>query len=252
MSAVVDRAARPPLWAIVAYTLRACLPAKRRLGILLPCLGAVLLGLLALTIDLARPDAFANVASEGIFALVMPITALVIGDSVLGAEMRAGTFHFTFLTPVPVWQIVLGRWIGGSMVALGTIAPATALAAVVGGAPEAALPAFVAAAAGALTYVALFVAIGCITRRTAVWSLAVVFLVERLLGAVLSGIGQISPTWQSRAAFVGMLDDPPSRLVRDGIPEGWSAIGRLAMVTVVCLAVATWRMRHLRLSGAAD
>ena len=28
--------------------------------------------------------------------------------------------------------------------------------------------------------------------------------------------------------------------------------GRLAVVTVVALGVATWRMRHLRLSGASD
>ena len=45
----------------------------------------------------------------------------------------------------------------------------------------------------------VFIAIGCITRRTAVWSLAFVFLVERLLGAALTGIAQLSPTWESRA-----------------------------------------------------
>ena len=73
---------------------------------------------------------FANVAAEGIFSLLMPIAALVIGDAVLGAEVRAGTFHFTWLSPVPIWQIVVGRWLGGSFVALVTIAPATALAAV--------------------------------------------------------------------------------------------------------------------------
>ena len=79
----------------------------------------------------------------------------------------------------------------------------------------------------------MFVAIGCITQRTAVWSLAIVFLVERLLGAALTGIAQISPTWESRAIFVGLLDDPPNRLVRDGIPQGWAAVVRLAIVTAV-------------------
>ena len=71
-------------------------------------------------------------------------------------------------------------------------------------------PAFVAAAVGSVAYVAVFIAIGCLTRRTAVWSLAFVFLVERLLGAALTGIAQLSPTWESRAIFVGLLDDPPS------------------------------------------
>ncbi len=78
------------------------------------------------------------------------------------------------------------------------------------------------------------------------------FLIERLLGAALTGIAQLSPTWESRAIFVGLIDDPPSRLVRDGIPQGGDAIVRLVIVTIVALLVANWRMRHLRLSGAAD
>jgi ABC-type transport system involved in multi-copper enzyme maturation permease subunit len=199
-----------------------------------------------------RERAFANVAAEGIFSLMMPIAALVIGDSVLGAEVRAGTFHFTWLSPTPTWQIILGRWLGGSAVTLVTIAPATALAAVVAGAAQSAGAAYLAAAVGSVTYVALFIAIGCITRRTAVWSLAIVFLVERLLGAALTGIAQLSPTWESRAIFVGFLDDPPTRLIRAGIPQGGNALVRLAAVTLVALLLANWRMKHMRLSGAAD
>ncbi len=97
----------------------------------------------------------------------------MIGDSVLGAEVRAGTFHFTWLSPTPTWKIVLGRWLGGAIVALVTIAPACALAAVVAGTPESAAPAFVAAAVGSVAYVAVFIAIASLTRRTAVWSLDV-------------------------------------------------------------------------------
>ena len=103
-----------------------------------------------------------------------------------------------------------------------------------------------------MSYVALFIAVGCLTRRTAVWSLAIVFLVERLLGAALTGIAQLSPTWEVRAIFVGLLDDPPSRLVRDGIPSGGGAVVRLVIVSAVALVVASWRMRHMRLAGASD
>jgi ABC-type transport system involved in multi-copper enzyme maturation permease subunit len=245
---------RPPsrFFAILVYTLRSCIPPKRWAAILLPCAGALLFGLLAYAINDTAERAFANVAAEGIFGLVMPIAALVIGDAVLGAEVRSGTFQFTWLSPAPTWQIVLGRWLGGSIVALVTIAPACALAAVVADAPATAGIAFLAAAVGSVSYVAVFIAIGCLTRRTAVWSLAFVFLVERLLGAALSGIAQLSPTWESRAIFVGLLDNPPSRLVRHGIPQGGSAVVRLLIVTIVALAVANWRMHHLRLSGAAD
>jgi len=253
----VSAATRRPRSRFVAlflYTLQSCVPPKRWAAVLLPCAGALLFGLLAHAVHHfpTRERAFANVAAEGIFSLMMPIAALVIGDSVLGAEVRAATFHFTWLSPTPTWQIILGRWMGGSAVMLVTIAPATALAAVVAGAPEAAGAAFLAAAVGSVAYVALFIAIGCITRRTAVWSLAIVFLVERLLGAALTGIAQLSPTWESRAIFVGFLPDTPTRLIRVGIPQGGSAIVRLAVVTLVVLLLANWRMRHMRLSGAAD
>ncbi|WP_116998668.1 ABC transporter permease [Desertimonas flava] len=246
--------ARPPsrFAAIVGYTLRSCVPPRRWAAIVLASTGAVLFGLLAHAVDDTADRAFANVAAEGILSLAMPIAALVIGDSVLGAEMRSGTFHFTWLTPAPTWQIVVGRWLGGALVALVTITPACGLAAVVAGSPSSVGPMLLAAVVGSVSYIALFVAVGSITRRTAVWSLAIVFLIERLLGAALTGIAQLSPTWESRAIFVGLLDDAPRRLVRKGIPDGAGAIVRLAIVTLVALAIANWRMKHLKLSGASD
>lgn len=244
---------RPRLVVILVYTLQSCLPPRRWAAVLAASAGALLFGLLSRAVDASTAErAFANVAAEGIIGLVVPIAALVIGDAVLGAEVRSGTFLFTWMSPTPTWQIVLGRWIGGSLVALVTIAPACALAALVAGSSGSAGPIFLATAVEAVSYVAIFIAVGCLTRRTAVWSLAIVFLVERLLGAALTGIAQLSPTWESRAVFVDLLDDPPSRLVRDGIPAGGAAVVRLAVVSAVVLAVATWRMRHLRLAGAAD
>ncbi len=80
--------------AILSYTLRSCLPPKRWAAIALPCAGALLFGLLANAIDDTPGRAYANVAAEGIFGLMLPIASLVVGDSVLGAEVRAGTFHF--------------------------------------------------------------------------------------------------------------------------------------------------------------
>jgi ABC-2 type transport system permease protein len=246
------RRRRPPFIAILAYTLQSCFPRKRWMAVLVPCAGALLFGLLAYAVNDSSQRAFATVAADGIFGLVLPIAALVIGDSVLGAEVRSGTFHFTWLSPTPTWQIVLGRWLGGSLVALVTIAPAAALAAIIAGSPESAVGAFVAAAVGGAAYVAVFIAIASLTRRTAVWSLAFVFLIERLLGSALTGIAQLSPTWESRAIFLGYLDNVPSRVVRTGIPQGGAAVVRLAIVTIVVLGVAVWRMGHMRWAGASD
>ena len=223
------------------------------MAVLVPCAGALLFGLLARAVDETAQRAFATVAADGIFGLVVPIAALVIGDSVLGAEVRAGTFHFTWLSPTPTWQIVLGRWVGGSVVALVTIAPSAALAAIVAGTSRERrrrLP----RRRGRQRWRTSRCSSRsrCLTRRTAVWSLAFVFLVERLLGSALTGVAQLSPTWESRAIFLGYLDDVPSRIVRHGIPYGGAAVVRLAIVTIVALLVAIWRMGHMRLAGASD
>lgn len=249
--ATADRA-KTPLAAIVAYTLRTALPGRRWIGVLLPCLAAVLFGLLVRTADGPADHEFARVASLALFGLVMPVTCLVVGDAVLGSEVRSGSFSFTWLSPVPAWQIVLGRWLGGSIVAAGCLAVAFSLAAIVAGAStELAVAAAVAGAVGALAYVAVFIAIGCFARRAAVWSLAFVFLVERLLGAALSGIAQLSPSWVARSAFLD-LGDAQASLVRDGIPQGTAALVRLAVITAVALALASARLRRLTFAGSAD
>jgi len=237
--------------AVISYTVRACLP-TRRWTTALVILGACLaFGLLAHVPHSDRDVAFARVATNGLFGLVLPLGALVIGDAVLGADIRRGTFVFSWLSPVSVTTLTLGRWLGGSLAAVATLAPGFALAAVVGGSAGAAGPAALGATVGAVAYVALFVAIGAATRRSTLVSLVWVFLFERLLGTALSGIAQLSPTWLARAVFAGVAD-VPGDLVRRGIPSGWSAVGRLCIITAVALAVATWQLGRLRLTGPAD
>jgi hypothetical protein len=245
-------AVRWPIVPLVTYTLRSCFGVRRWLGLLLPCAGALLLGLLTHAVEEPTEGAFARVAADGIFTLVLPIASLVIGDAVLGAEIRSGVFHFTWLTPTSLTPIVLARWIGGSIVALTTLVPAGALAAVVGGDASSAGAVAIAMAGGAIAYVAVFIAIGTLARRAAVWSLAFVFLVERLLGTALSGIAQWSPTWEARAVFVDFAEHAPSDLVRDGIPTGSGAIVRLLLITAIGLVVARRRLARLKLTGAAD
>jgi hypothetical protein len=248
--------ARPlprPFVALVGYTLRACLPARRWWGVLLPCLGAVLFGWLTTVADTTTERAFAFVAEQGLFGLVLPLTCLVIGDAVLGADLRAGTFAFTWLSPVGFPTIVVARWLGGWLVALVTLVPALVLATLVAGVPEGAGPMALAAATGAAAYLGLFVMLGVAARRSAVWALAVVFLGERLLGGVLSGIAQISPMWEAQQVYAGLADDARGwRLLRDGTPNGWAAVVRLAAILVVTLVVASWRIAHLRPTGGDE
>lgn len=244
------RQRRSPLAAIVRYTLRVCVP-KHRAVLFLPLAGAVLFGLLSRIPSDPAARAFAEVGGSAMHTLILPITCLVVGDALLGAEIRSGVFAFTWLSPVPYRTIVLGRWIGGALIAAAILGPAAAAGAIVAGAPGSILPAVLAAVAGALAYLALFVAIGATFQRPVVWSLALVILVERLLGAALAGIAQLSPGWLAQEVLVG-LTHAGVDLQRTGVPHGWPAVGRLVLVAAAGVAVATRRLRRLRPASAAD
>ena len=238
--------------AVVSHAVRACLPARRWTVLVVVVYGTcIAFGLVSRVPDTDRATAFARVASAGLFGLMLPLGSLVIGDAVLGADMRRGTFVFSWLSPVPVRTLAVGRWLGGWGAPVVTVGPAVALSALVAGAPSAAAPAAWGAVTGAGAYVALFVAVAAATRRSTLVSLVWVFLFEHLLGTALTGIAQLSPGWEARAVFTE-LAQAPSDLVREGIPSGWSAVGRLLVITAVALAVATWRLRHLRLTGPDD
>jgi ABC-2 type transport system permease protein len=245
------RALAPPFVAVVAYTLRACLPAKRWFGVLLPCAGALLFGWLTHVNTDSAEQAFSDVAEAGLFRLILPLTCLIIGDAVLGADVRSGTFPLTWLSPVPFRVIVAGRWLGGWLVALVTLVPAMALAPLIAGVPEAVGPMAIAAAAGAAAYIALFLLIGVLVRRSALWSLAIVLLGEWLLGTTLTGIAQVSPLWEAQQVFAGLWDDG-DLLLRSGIASGNGAIVRLLIITLVGLALATWRLGRMRPIGGDD
>lgn len=244
------RPAASPLAAIVGYTVRACVPAKR-LILLLPVAGAVLFGLLSRLPTEVAVTSYARVGGLGMHTLVLPITCLVVGDALLGAEIRSGVFAFTWLSPVSYATIVVGRWLGGCILAGTILVPAAVVSALVSGAPSSAWPAGVAVFFGAAAYLALFLAIGASFRRPVVWSLVLVILVERLLGAALAGIAQLSPGWLAQSVLVG-LTRPAADLTRSGIPTGWPAVGRLVLVAAAGLIIATRRLRSLHPASSAD
>ncbi|MGI8983765.1 MAG: hypothetical protein ACR2HM_04410, partial [Acidimicrobiales bacterium] len=131
---------RSPFVAIVRYTVRACVPSQRWL-LLLPVAGALLFGLLSRLSDDPAVSAFAQVGGIALHTLILPITCLILGDALLGAEIRSGVFAFTWLSPVPYWMIVAGRWCGGCLIAALVLVPAVVAATLVAASsPHPALP----------------------------------------------------------------------------------------------------------------
>jgi hypothetical protein len=248
---VTERALPRPFVAAFVYALRICVPPKRAALLALPCAGALLFGLLARTVDEPTPASRFNTISGALFGLILPLACLVVGDAVLGAEVRTGTFGLTWLSPVRFSTIVLARWSAGWLVAAGALAPALALSAVIAGVPGAVAPIALATAAGTAAYLALFVFLGAAFRRAVWWSLAIVLLGEHLLGGVLTGIAQLSPQWLATMVYAGLGPDADG-LERAGMPTGGAAVGRLALLTVVFLLLAVRRIRRLRLAGVGD
>ena len=134
------RRRRPALVALVVYTLRACLPGQavgRRRSSLRRrrcCSGSS-----PAPSTTRRPGPSPSVAAGALFGLVMPVTCLVIGDAVLGAEVRSGTFALH----LDVARCRPGRSPSAAGSAArsrrpGRLAIAFALAAVVAGVPESA------------------------------------------------------------------------------------------------------------------
>jgi ABC-type transport system involved in multi-copper enzyme maturation permease subunit len=210
--------------AIVTYTWRACVPLRRLVGLGLLVVATLLFGLIGRAVNDAPPGAFATVANSGLFGLVLPLAGLVVGDAVLGAEVRKGTFHFTWLSPIPRWRIAVGRWMAGTAVIGTSMGPAFLVAGLIAGTSRGGWAA-------------------------AAVSLALVFLGERLLGTVLSGVAQWSPQWEAGAVFTGWSDGVSSR---NGIPSGTGAVVRLVLITAIGLGLTTWRLRKLKLAGPGD
>jgi hypothetical protein len=233
---------------VAGYTLAACFPRRRRLGLLIPAAGAILFGLLVHLLDKPAAEGLADVAGPGLFGVILPVGCLVVGDAVLGSEVRSGTLHYTWLSPIGFFTIAAGRFLAGWAVAVAAVALPCALAAVVAGAPGVAGPMLVAAGGAAAAYVAVFVFVGATFRRAVVWSLGLVVLVERLLGTALSGIAQWCPSWLARTVYAGLATGAGS-LERKGLPSGGGGLIRLGILTALGLGLATWRLRRLRLAG---
>jgi hypothetical protein len=240
-----ERALPGPFAAAFVYTLRVCVPRKRAALLALPCMGALLFGLLARTIDEPTAAYRFNAVAGALFGLILPLACLVVGDAVLGAEVRSGAFGLTWLSPVRFSTIVLARWSGGWLIAAGALVPAMALSALIAGVPEAVGPIALATVTGTAAYLALFVLLGAAFRWAVWWSLAIVLLGERLLGSVLPAVAQLSPQWLATMVYAG-LGPSAVELEREGMPTGGAAAGRLLLLTVVFVLLAVWRMRRLR------
>jgi ABC-2 type transport system permease protein len=128
------------------------------------------------------------------FTVVMPLTALIIGTSVLGAEIDDGTVVQLLATPVRRLSVVLSKFVAAAIltVAFGAVPLYLAGAIATGPGSRLALGLLAGAAAASVIYNALFVLLSLLTSRAIAFGLLYLLVWEGLLGSLVGGVRLLS------------------------------------------------------------
>jgi ABC-2 type transport system permease protein len=178
----------------VAWITARALLGRRRVLLLLPF--PVLVVGLTLIAHALRPDAadqWGPVIVDGLgLGVMLPVTALIVGTAVLGAEIEDGTIVHILAKPLPRRAIVLAKLVVSAAVT-GTVAAVPMfVAGTVAQSARFGLALAVACLAAALAYAALFLALSLLTRRPVLVGLIYVVLWEGLLGNLLNSTRTLS------------------------------------------------------------
>jgi ABC-2 type transport system permease protein len=123
---------------------------------------------------------------------MLPVTALIVGTAVLGAEIEDGTILHILAKPLPRRQIVLTK-LAVSAAIIGTIAAVPMMVAgTVAQSARFGLALAVGCFVAALAYGAVFLVLSLLTRRPVLIGLAYVLLWEGLLGNLLASTRELS------------------------------------------------------------
>src|SRR5215813_5286908 len=201
---------------VLRITLRATLGRKRALFFTLVPLVLILITV-ALKVLAKSPAWPAEFLGAFGFSVVLPLTALIIGTSVLGAEIDDGSIVHLLATPVNRFSVVISKFIAaGALVA-------------------------------SVAYNALFVLLSILTTRAIAVGLLYLLVWEGLLGNLIGGvrvlsIGQYSVSVANSIAKTSALN---ARLTSQ------TAIIMAVAVTIVSLAIAGRRLSAFALKGDA-
>ncbi|GAA1962526.1 ABC transporter permease subunit [Catenulispora subtropica] len=255
---------------IAAITLRGLLGRRRSLLIALP--PALLLALsigLRLTTDINSSHDFGwpgVVLGQIGLVTLLPLTAMIIGTSVLGTEVDDSSILHLLATPVSRATVMTTKWIVASaatlvfaVVPLGVAAfvatsgyvdspgPLDMTFTPVKGDATEAVGVVVAAAVGALVYSAFFLFLSVVTKRSVAVTLIYILVWESLLTRQVSGLRLLSIGQYELglADHIGHLPNLDAHLTMG------TSVVMSAAFTLFALVYGTRRLRSFRVSGEA-
>ena len=255
---------------VAGITLRATLSRKRALLFALP---AVILIVFTVALRASRPPSRpwpSHVLGTFGFTVLLPLTALIIGTSVLGAEIDDGSIIHLLATPVRRLSVILTKFVVATGLTIVFAAVPELIAALISGGGNApdqvtvnngnvvhvtpgglisggsfALGLFVGALVASIVYNAIFVMISVATTRAIAVGLLYVLIWEVLLGNFVSGARLLSVSHYGLGIANGFAHDP-------GLDAGLAvptAIIMGAIVTVAALTLAVNLLSSFTLKG---
>jgi ABC-2 type transport system permease protein len=236
--------------ALVSITLRALL--NRRRTLLLALLGLLLVGIVGLYVlsGPAAEDALRVtrqlLGNLGI-GVLLPLVAVIVGTAAIGSELDDGTVVYLLAKPVPRWLVLVVKVLVAWLVTVLLVAPAIAIAAIIGTGDASLATGFVVAAiVGALEYTAIFVALSLVTSRALVLGLAYVVLWEGIVAGLFAGTRALSVRQHAMALAEATGGPEATGLGLIDLPV---ALVALAIVTAVATVVAVRRLETVELRG---
>jgi ABC-2 type transport system permease protein len=228
-------------------TLRATLGRKRAVLFAVPPLILVLVTALLTQIHPLRPGWPGTVLGQFGFAVVLPLTALIVGTSVLGAEIDDGSVVHLLATPVRRTTVILAKFAVAVALTVLFAALPEFLAGVIatGGGTRLADGLFLGALAGSVMYNAVFLMLSAATSRAIAVGLLYLLIWESLLSPLVSGVQLLSVAQYSLGMANAVARDPALHAHLAVSPA--AALG--AVVTVAALTVAVRRLARFSLRG---
>ena len=231
--------------AIASITLRAALGRRRALLYAIPSLILVGVSAILRLTSPSDPSWPAYILGTFGFSVVLPLTALIIGTSVLGAEVDDGSVIHVLATPVPRRVIVTTKFVVAAVATMVFAAVPELLAGLIAGQTRLAVGLFAGALAAAVVYNALFVSLSTATSRALVAGLTYVVLWEGVLANVVGGARILSVSHYGLAVAAAIA---PGHALRPGV--GLVAACVLgAVITAGTLAAAVRRLGSFTLRG---
>lgn len=233
---------------IIKLTFRATMGRRRALLFAIP--PAILVAIAALLTATARSGSWQpEFLGDFGFSVVIPLTSLIIGTSVLGAEIDDGSIVHLLATPVPRSQVVMSKFLVAAVLTIAFGAIPEYLAALIAKGPASSLAIGLLAGAlvAAVIYNAVFVMLSVLTSRAIAVGLLYLLVWEGLLANLVPGVGLLSVSQYSLSVANSIARD---QTLHAHLSLG-TAVVMGVIVTAAALTICTRRLSAFSIRGDA-